>query len=192
VRLFLAVDPDTAARQLLRAELAALRRQLTKWEACVRWTEADAAHLTMRFLGETAETRLPALILALGSTVAMPPFDAELDGAGVFALRGRVRTLWLSVGAGQADLRGLHEALAARLSAGGWPGDEREFTPHLTVGRVRDRYARQTRGLAEALACTAIRPIRWRVDRVILYSSDLSGPRPVYAPVHEIGLSAST
>jgi len=191
VRLFLAVDPDNAARELLRGQLEALRRKLREWEACVRWTDAGAAHLTLRFLGETSAATLPALIDALGSRIALPPFETELDGVGVFAQRGRVRTLWLSVGSGRRELRALHAEIAGRLGAGGWPEDEREFTPHLTVGRVRDQYARQARGLAAALADVSIRPVRWRVDRVTLYSSDLSGPRPVYASVYEVGLSES-
>jgi len=189
VRLFLAVDPDVHAREALGRQLTRLRRQLADWEACIRWTSADAAHLTVRFLGETPDDHLPVLVDALGSALDLPSFDAALDRAGAFASRGRVRTLWLSIGTGLEALHAVHDAVGGRLRAAGWPDDARSFSPHVTVGRVRDRCRRPTRGLAEALSAVRIDPIGWTIDRVILYSSDLTGPRPVYTARHRVLLA---
>lgn len=155
----------------------------------MRWVNADTVHLTIRFLGEVPAERLERLTEALGASLSLPAFEAELCAAGVFAKRGSVRTLWLAVGDGREQMCALHDEVSARLCADGWPEEERPFTPHLTIGRVREQYARKTRGLSEAMMAAAIRPIRWRVADLVLYSSDLSGAQPVYTPVHRIALA---
>jgi 2'-5' RNA ligase len=189
VRLFLAVNPAGAAREQLRSQAAAIRSHLSDWEACVRWAHTDDIHITLRFLGEMPASRLATLTAALGADLPFAPFPAEVDGAGVFTARGRVRTLWLSIGAGRAGLVAVHAEISRRLRADGWPDGDRPFAPHLTIGRVRDRQARRTGGLAAAMAAAPVGRIRWQVDRVVLLSSDLSGPRPVYTAVHELPLA---
>jgi 2'-5' RNA ligase len=188
VRLFLAVDPDLPARTALERELITLRRHLTAWDPCVRWTHPDALHLTVRFLGEVSGQRLAGLTAALGSTLPLAPFQIQTKAAGTFASRGQVRTLWLAVGLGRDGLTSVHDEIAHRLRAAGWPDEERPFVPHLTIGRVRDRYGRKTAGLAEAVTALPLRSVAWRVDRVVLYSSDLSGRRPVYEAQHTMML----
>jgi len=68
--------------------------------------------------------------------------------------------------------------------------EARPFAPHLTLGRARGRERRRTRRLATTLERLAIEPIAWTVTHVILFSSDLSGPKPAYRPVHTIRLRA--
>lgn len=155
----------------------------------MRWVSADTVHLTIRFLGEVPAERLGRLTEALGSSIPLPAFEAELSAAGVFAKRGSVRTLWLAVGGGREQMCALHDEVAARLCADGWPDEDRPFTPHLTIGRVREQYARKVQGLSEAMMAAVLRPIRWRVADLVLYSSDLSGAHPVYSAVHRIALA---
>jgi 2'-5' RNA ligase len=189
VRLFLAVDPDPEARNLLTQQLATVRRRLAEWDACVRWTAPDAIHLTVRFLGEIPDVRLTGLTDALGSELSLAPFDVQVQAAGTFGKRREVRTIWLSIGDGRDGLIAVHAELTRRLRAAGWPDEDRPFSPHLTIGRVRDRHVRRTVGLADAVAAVPVRSIGWQVDRVVLYSSDLSGPKPAYEGQHQIALS---
>ena len=188
MRLFLAIDPPEGARGELEGELAKVRRRLVAWDETVRWTAAPSVHLTLRFLGETPPSRLATLTAALGTALPGPPFDVEVDGAGAFSSRGVVRTVWLSFGAGRERLGAVYDEVSRRLRAGGWPDEGRPFAPHMTIGRMREGRGRPAAGLVEAVAALEVGPIRWRVDRVVLFSSDLSGPHPVYASMHQVAI----
>ena len=191
MRLFLAVSPDEPARARLDRLLDEIRRNLSRWERSVRWVRSEHLHLTVHFLGETPADRIPRLTAALGSSLALAPFDLELDGAGVFARRRMVRTLWLSVGRGRDAMGRLHDEVTSRLCAAGWRDERRPFEAHLTIGRVRDGMSGRTAGLAEALAACQVPAVHWRVRSLILYVSDLSGPHPVHTPVHTVELSGA-
>ncbi len=189
MRLFIAADPDEDARGAIDEQVTLVRRQAADWDECVRWAEPGAVHLTLRFLGETPRDRTVDLLAALGSTLPLAPFAVELGAAGTFRKRGGVRTIWLSIGAGRDALLALHAEVTRRLRDGGWSDEARPFAPHLTIGRVGDRFTRRTAGLEAAVLESPVRHVSWRVDRVILYESDLSGPRPRYVPRHQTTLS---
>lgn len=189
MRVFLAVTPDEPARANLGRLLEGLKSALARWERSVRWVRPEHLHLTVRFLGETPPARLVALTRALGQQLPVAPFDVELDGAGVFAKRHVVRTLWLSTREGGEGLDRLHGEVAARLREAGWTEEARPFAAHLTIGRVRDGMSGRTAGLAEALSAYPVSPVRWRVGRLLVYSSDLSGPHPVHTVLQAVELA---
>ena len=188
MRLFLAVGPAGAARDELARELTAVRRHLAAWDDHIRWTPPENVHVTVRFLGETPAPRVVALVAALGDRLEIAPFEVTVGDPGVFASRGAVRTLWFAIREDGDALARLHDDVSRILERAGWPADERPFTPHVTVGRVREGRRRQTAGLAAAVASRPASWQRWTIDRLILYSSDLSGPRPVHHAVHAVRL----
>lgn len=192
MRLFLAVGPARAARDELARELTAVRRHLSAWDEHIRWTAPENVHLTLRFFGETSESRLAPLVTALGERIEIPPFVLTLGESGVFTSGGAVRTIWFAIGEGRDALVRLHDAVSRRVEPEGWAAEERPFTPHLTVGRARDGRRRQTAGLAAAVAAWPAPGHRWAIDRLVLFSSDLGGPRPVYREVHAVALAART
>lgn len=148
MRLFFALSLEDAERARLERALAPLRASALP----IRWTAADALHLTIAFLGEVPEDRLPELEQA-GDDVASQaePFTLRLRGLGAFPNLGRPRVVWVGIGA-QPALDALHARLTARLAPLGFPPEQRPFSAHLTVGRVRaDAAPARLRGL-EALA----------------------------------------
>jgi 2'-5' RNA ligase len=159
--------------------------------AAVRWTAPDNLHVTLHFIGDIAAARVRDLTSALGDDLDAPSFALTPAEVGVFASRGAARTVWLSVSGGEAEAIEVHQASAERLRRAGVRIEDRPFTPHLTLGRVRDRERRRARGLPPALAGFAVPPIEWRVAHVTLFSSDLSGPRPAYRAIHQIRLRSS-
>jgi 2'-5' RNA ligase len=188
VRLFIAVDPDADARRCLADRTSMLRKALGERSDVVRWTRAENIHVTLHFLGETDADRLDRLRQGLGDRADGGPFDVTTGRAGAFPARGRPRTLWLALATGADRLVTLHAALERRLTRAGFPVSDQPFTPHVTVGRVRDRERRRSseiRGLFERIEAD---PIRWTVDRATMYASDLSGAAPRYRTVHTVRL----
>lgn len=188
VRAFVAIEPGKAARTALEAlqdrlAAAAPRR-------AVRWVRPAQCHLTLRFLGNVPPDRLPELEQRLTETAAAcPAFSLALAGPGAFPTPAAPRVLWVGL---RGDLEAL-AALARRVDTAaadlGDHQEEREFHPHLTLGRVVDRDARVARALSELLACTRPPPpADWPVREFILFRSELRPEGAVYSVLASFAL----
>jgi RNA 2',3'-cyclic 3'-phosphodiesterase len=192
VRLFLAVEPDAAARAALAGVLAQARAALGDAAPAVRWTLPPNIHVTLHFLGELDQARVANVRAALGDRLPRPAFDVETNRPGVFPPAGPPKVVWLGIGTGADALTAVHADLALRLERAGVALERRRFTPHLTVGRVRDRERGRARALRERLAGIRPDPIRWRAREVVLFRSDLSGAAPRHDPVQVLRLDAGS
>lgn len=155
----------------------------------VAWVGADNLHITLKFLGGVEDTRLPDVADAVGAAVDVRAFDVEVRGLGAFPTPIRPRVIW----AGAADGPGFAELAAdvdRALVVLGFPPEERGFTPHVTLGRVRE--PRRDPALASALTAGATRPFGMlRVARVSLMRSDLSPRGPRYTELQGWALAGS-
>jgi len=190
MRLFLAVEPDRAAQGQIARLLLDVQRVLGDDAAALRWTPATNVHVTLHFLGELDQRRSARLLEALGDTVAAAPFDVAIDSIGLLPPTGMARVLFAAITTGAGELTHIYDALAARIRAADLPIETRAFLPHLTLARVRDRERQRARTLRERLPTVPAPLIRWTVQEVTLFRSDLSGPTPRYDPVHHLGMSA--
>ena len=202
-RLFVAVPLPDAAREAISGVVDRVRRRLDEVDAVsaanggapggrVRWVRMDGLHITLRFLGGTAEDRLGELGPAVDAAAwAVSPFDVLLDGGGAFPVPGRPRALWLGIVDGAAELGGLAAGLEDALAEVGIPRDDRPFRPHLTVARtdgVRTGplAARELEAAARGLG------LRFTADRLVLYRSHLGGGPARYEPIREAWLGGRT
>ena len=136
------------------------------------WVAADNLHVTVKFLGGVDETRLAEAAAGLQRGATVPAFEAEICGLGAFPTTGRPRVLWAGAPGSPAFTR-LAEGIDGALAGLGFPPEGRGFTPHVTLGRVRE--PRRDVALTEALEAAAARPFgAFRVERVSLMRSDLS------------------
>ena len=143
MRLFVAIDIPPEIQGELERRTAALRSSLPK----ARWVKPRAMHLTLVFLGETGEERLPALhrelrtAFAAGEpmtiTVGVPPEAGQRHVIGAFPPRGRRRVLWAGIEA-DGDLGGLQARVADAVErAAGVEVERRPYHPHLTLARCK-------------------------------------------------------
>jgi 2'-5' RNA ligase len=159
--------PDDV-RQRLAAAADGLRPHATD----VAWVAPANLHVTLKFLGQVDQARLPELTAALREAVAQHrAFGLAVRGLGAFPTPARPRVIW----AGLHDATGALAVLAASVDTAlayvGVPPDTRPFSGHVTLGRVRE--PRRQPGLAEALARDADFG-RVVVARVSLMRSELS------------------
>jgi 2'-5' RNA ligase len=128
LRLFvgLAIPPDMAAR------LAMLQGGIPG----IRWTPPEALHVTLRFIGEQDEGRAADIDAAL-SRVTASAFALWFEGAGEFGTRRRPSLVWAGVRRDPA-LAALHAKIDRALVGAGLPPDDRNFHPHVTLGRLRE------------------------------------------------------
>src|SRR5262245_56782841 len=135
LRTFIAIDPGKA----IRDRLIALQEALARGGAEVKWVERDNLHVTLLFLGEVADTDVPAVCDVVAEGAAkLAPFALSVEGAGCFPHARRPRIVWTGLGQGAQEVCTLHDTLEAPLmELGCYRREERKYTPHITLGRVR-------------------------------------------------------
>lgn len=176
IRTFIAVELPAEVRGLA----ARLQQTLAESGAGVRWVAKDNIHLTMKFLGEIEDVQVPAVCRAVQQVAASScAFEVEISGVGAFPSGDRPRTLWVGVEGGTAELVALHERLDAALAELGYRPEERRFSPHVTIGRLRN--GRDARRLADVLAQKA----DWKagevqVEELVIMASELTPQGPHY------------
>jgi 2'-5' RNA ligase len=178
VRCFVALTLPEAVRESIAGFFAREGRAI----AAVRWTEAPRLHLTLQFLGDVAADWLPAVRAAIDAAAAgHGPFRLEVRGAGAFPSAQRPRIVWVGVGAGAVEVSGLAASLTAALAPLGFAPEARPFTPHLTVGRLREP-PRDREAIPRLLAAAADRI--WGetlIPAVHLMRSELFPAGPIYS-----------
>ncbi|MFL5812553.1 MAG: RNA 2',3'-cyclic phosphodiesterase, partial [Bdellovibrionia bacterium] len=147
------------------------------------WVSEKNYHLTVKFLGATAEEKLSEVIrVAQGALSDVSSFEMEVSGAGAFP-----RVLWLDVKEPSSTLPAIAQKLDQALEPLGFARETRTFVPHLTLARLKEgKPIRADRDLKS----------EWRertlgksvVREVILYQSETRPTGAVYEAVARIAL----
>ncbi len=106
--------------------------------AKLSWSRLDNLHITTQFIGEWPEARLDEIKQALAGVPARGAIDIRVKGIGWFPNERRPRVLWAGIDGGE-PLRALAQATGEALAKAGVAIEERAFTPHLTLARIRER-----------------------------------------------------
>lgn len=197
IRSFVAVELPDEVKDSLAGVQSAMRERMQASENAVRWVRPESIHLTLQFLGDVPVKVLPLVSDAIrkgcGQTSA---FDLELGGPGVFPNLRRPRVVWIGLQGDEAAmsaLKSLQAAIEAELQPLGFKPDK-EFKPHLTLGRVRegarqDDYAAIARAVAETPTPDGIAP--FRVEGISLMRSELRPSGSVYTQTAYVELSGA-
>jgi 2'-5' RNA ligase len=180
-RLFVSVDCSALAD-----ELRSLQDTFAEASG-LRLTDPDQAHLTLKFLGDTAPDRVPATVEAIEAAVAesgVGPFEMTVGGLGVFPSPEYISVVWAGV-RNPDPLERLQAPLEDRLVALGFDPEDHEFTPHVTLARMdhaggKDLVQAVVTGRDPTLGTVA-------VDAVELTESTLTDG-PTYTTVERIPL----
>ena len=111
-----------------KAALLAIQSRLRQIARGGNFSRAENLHLTLVFLGEVPESRVPAITAAMDG-LRTEPFTLRFEGAGKFG-----DTWWVGIG-GTPALSALQRQLAEALRAAGFAIEGRAFRPHMTLGR---------------------------------------------------------
>ena len=120
------------------AELRSLVHLLKRVAPGVRWVRPEQLHVTLRFLGDVEDEECQALVKSLQSIIELSPFTFNLAGLGAFPDRKRPRVVWTGVDTGRDPVVTLAARVEHAVVAAGLPAEDRPFSPHLTLGRVRE------------------------------------------------------
>jgi len=190
LRSFVAVEIPTEIQSALARSTAPLQKALPK--PLIRWVAPQNVHLTLKFLGDISPANLERLAEALKTeAVAHETFSISVGGLGAFPTSRRARVIWIGLEAPAALmtlLRGV-EAVTAKL---GYASEDRPFSPHLTIGRVRQNISgldfQHIRAALEGTNIGALGTLR--VNAVNIFKSDLQPGGPVYTRLYTLPMKS--
>ncbi len=190
VRAFIAVEVPPAAIESLVAAQAALRTMIGRLP--VKWTRPEGMHLTLRFVGDVPEDAAEPLCEAVGRACAMlRPFQIELSGGlSCFPSAGRARIIWARFGGDLETLQDLHRVVASASDRFVARRDDRDFVPHLTLGRVGEARGDERKALAAAISIVRTPQAQWRVGSVRVMRSFLKPEGAEHALLAECPLKS--
>jgi 2'-5' RNA ligase len=174
-------------------KLARLQERLAQAIPGVRWSASSPFHMTLAFLGDVRDGDLNAVCTAVAEACSpFPAFDLQLQGVGVFPSPARPRVIWAGLLAPDGSpLFDLYKAITKGLTRVGHRPEGDRFTPHATLGRIRQ----DRRGSLVHDLTAALQPVlTWSggsfpVSEVVTFASTLSPEGPVYAPLARSPLS---
>ncbi|MCK4578932.1 MAG: RNA 2',3'-cyclic phosphodiesterase [Candidatus Marinimicrobia bacterium] len=133
-RTFLGFDLPRSVSE----RVVGLRTLVDDPKSAVKWVKGRNIHLTMRYLGPTPAGILPEITDQVSQVVSpLLPIRVSVEGTGVFTAPSRPRVLWLGLAGETGRLAELEQAIHAAIGPLGFPREERRYTPHITIGRVR-------------------------------------------------------
>jgi 2'-5' RNA ligase len=185
MRLFIAIEiPDE-----IKAGLTKAQRSLKEVGVVdAGWTRPEGIHLTLKFLGEVSEANVPDIMNGLRRAAeGTGPFRLDVVGIGTFPNPRNARVVWVGLSGDIEKLSRLQAGVEEAISSIGFERDERPFTPHLTLGRIK--YIRSRDKWLKALE--EVKDIRlpgFDVSTVSLMKSELKPSGAVYTEMGRVEL----
>jgi RNA 2',3'-cyclic 3'-phosphodiesterase len=183
VRLFVGVEVGAEVQRTASQVIDDLRRRTARDapDARVTWVRSEQLHVTVRFIGQVDPVLGEKIRSTLAPSLATPPFALTIERTGTFPPKRPPRVIWAGVTAGIDSLRSVEQEVRARLDRLVRSTEERDYNPHLTLGRVKNPAGLRPAVLLEGLESTVFGVVR--VAAVTLFESRLSSSGPTYIPL---------
>ncbi len=190
IRTFIAVELDQARRKALGKIQELLKREPAG--RYVRWVAPEGIHLTLKFLGGVDSQRMDELQAAVAEACqGIPPFQLTLSGVGAFPNTRRSRVVWVGLVGDVAIAARLADQIEAASAKLGFPREERPFSPHLTLGRIkRDASSSDQQFVGEMVTRAQVAELgEIKARQVSIMKSDLRPTGSVYTRLYAVELA---
>ena len=184
-RLFIALPLPNAVIAVLEEAQRALKKAAP--QRAVTWVAPHNIHLTLKFLGEAPVSQCDAISQALSRVAGQhETFTLSAAGLGCFPGNRSPRVVWMGLGGDQAALRLLQESVERAIAPLGYPTENRPFSPHLTLGRVRRDASREDARRLGAVLGEVASPaeMSWLAAELTLFRSELKPSGADYTKLH--------
>ncbi len=188
IRAFIAIELPDEVKTNLSALLGKLK---PGHERTVKWVDLNSIHLTLKFLGNIPESKIVDITQAVtNATQKFRPFSLSLQGLGTFPNLRSPRVAWVGIDGDVEVVTSIHRQIDRALVPLGFTPEKRSFSPHLTLGRVRDKATHtERRDLGKAIESIKVNnSAPFSVDRVSLMRSTLTKSGAIYDQISIIVL----
>lgn len=181
IRSFLAIRlPDP-----IRTDLGGIQERLKEINATVKWVKPDNIHLTLKFFGNIGDDDPDRIDVTVSNIVVKErPLVLRGDGVGFFPSIKSPRVIWIGLSGDVHRLKDIQMRIERELEAIGFKAEDRLFSPHLTIGRIKTKVDRTLVDGVAGLKGYQSEPFEAR--EIILFKSDLHPSGPAYTPLRTI------
>ena len=177
-RAFIAIEISDLAKKELRRVVDVLEGH----NPLMKWVRPETMHITLKFLGDITENDVRRASEAIKKAAfSQESFDISIGELGAFPSWTSPRILWVGLKIGGGKVSGLAGKVGSLLSESGFKGEGKEFTPHITIGRIK--LYKRLASLKNIAAKVVTFPVAITVDRITLFKSDLSAGGAVHTPL---------
>ncbi|MBA3631265.1 MAG: RNA 2',3'-cyclic phosphodiesterase [Acidobacteria bacterium] len=179
-RIFTAIDISVEAKRKVSSYIETLRREFPKLR--VGWAKTEKLHLTLKFLGDTEESKTAELSQAIEKIAREnPSFKLRILETGIFPSMSKPRILWLALKDERGSLAKINEQLESACEKLGFAPEKRNFKPHLTIARLRE--PNKSKDLVEKHLNNMFETIEFEASEIIIYESKLQSSGSIYSVV---------
>jgi len=180
IRSFLAFDMESEA---VKKKLASVQKLLAQTGADLKLVETQNIHITIRFFGDITSNMVEKIFAEMQKT-QFTPFNVQIKSLGAFPDLRYPRVVWAGITEGADQLKNVFSQLEPRLRSLGFAPDQKGFSPHLTIARVRT--GRNKAQLADFVAKNANYDFgSIKAECLRLKRSDLTPRGPIYSTLKE-------
>jgi len=178
LRTFIAIDVPPAVLDTITR----IQNRFKSLGVHASWVKPGNIHLTLKFLGDTDPDRIPGIQNKLAETLApFAPFRLSLNSAGVFPNTKSPRVLWVDLKDDDGALETLQTGIEKALESAGFPLEQRSFSPHLTLARIKSpKGKKELKNELDAVNQEGITPHPFDVGEIKLYESQLTPKGSIY------------
>lgn len=187
MRTFIAIELP----QEIKDYLAHLQNQLKVSGADVKWVEPQNIHLTLKFLGEIEDKKLDEITQILEDIAKTKnSFQMRIFSIGAFPKINFPRIIWVGIDKGDSQSKEIAKELEEKMKNLGIRREDRAFSSHITIGRVRSSLNREklVKDLNNLLNIFGKETHEFLVSKITLFKSALTPKGPVYEVLKEANL----
>jgi 2'-5' RNA ligase len=177
IRTFVCIDiPES-----IKERIEKLQHDLRRIEAQISWVKPANIHLTLKFLGDVPQAKIPLINTAVShASGSCSSFQVSIGATGCFPSPRNPGVLWIGISRVSDDLQKVRDAIEDELARQGFGRETKKFTPHLTIARIRN--PRNAGQVANAFLACGFADESFQASEIIVMRSQLSPKGSIYTP----------
>lgn len=180
MRAFIALEIP----EKIKKEVAKIQKDLSTVGVQARWVKPEIAHLTLAFLGSITPDKIKPIEKILTEIAGqIKPVKPFLNKVGCFPSLAKARIIFLSLAGELGKLNALAIRIRKRLKKQKIYFDEKPFSSHLTLGRLKNR-----QNLTQLIEKIKVKKVEFVASEVSLTKSTLTESGPVYTELKCVSL----
>jgi RNA 2',3'-cyclic 3'-phosphodiesterase len=191
MRLFVAIELSDVVRRHIAQFVQNSREHYSHLHG-LSWVRPENLHITVKFLGDVSDDRLPALCSALGEVATEGPAALHTDRLEFFPPGGPIRVVAMGLGGDVGRVNRLHRSIDDRCSRIGFQSERRVYRPHVTLVRCRNPLPVYRREGFERAVKSHLPGPEFVASEFVLMESRLKADGAQYIPLARFSLSAQT
>ena len=169
IRTFIALELSDEVQK----ELSRVKGVLERTNANVKWSAPETTHITIQFLGNISDEKVPCVEKILRSIASRTaPFDITLSNIEVFPGWREPKVLWVGIDKGCGPLEILAGSVRTAMIEEGISEENRPFIPHITIGRIASDINKSA--LQKDVVAIDVKSILAPISRVVFFKSLLT------------------